>query len=75
MAEDIFNQPLLPIEGAQDFSEAESKERLKRVPKKERKKLCVVREERPSYIQKEDFRQLWSIQRRDKMRALNRKCS
>ena len=71
---DIFKEPLEPMEGVQDFSIDESFDRLKRMKKSDSERFCVVKEERPSFIEKDTWRPLWSIQRRDKMKVLGGKC-
>ncbi len=74
MAKNIFREPLEPIEGVQDFSPEASKGRINRLRISERKRFCVVKEERPSFISPRDWNQVWSIQRKDKMKILGKKC-
>ncbi len=72
---DIFREPLDPAEGLQEFSVSEAKETLGRVPKFKRGKFCVVKDIRPSWFDKREWKQTYSIQRADKMKILGRKCS
>ena len=75
MAKDIFKEPLHPIEGIQDFSKKESQARIKRLKKSARKEFCVIKEEKPAWYGRYDgWRQTYSIQRRDKMKVIGKKC-
>lgn len=75
MAKDIFKEPLHPAEGVQSFSKKESQERIKRLKKSDKKKFCVIKEEKPSwYGRYNGWKQTYSIQRKDKMKILGMKC-
>ena len=75
MAKDIFKKPLHPIEGIQDFSKKESQGKIKRLKKSERKDFCVIKEEKPSWYSPDmRWRQTYSVQRKDKMRVVGKKC-
>ena len=75
MAEDIFKEPLHAIEGIEDFSKKESQARIKRLKKSERENFCTIKEEKPSWYSPDmKWRQTYSIQRRDKMKIIGKKC-
>ena len=76
MVKDIFKEPLHRIEGFQEFRQSKAKEVIKGLPKSERKRFCVVKETKPDWYSEDmAWRQTWSVQRKDKMKVLGRKCS
>lgn len=75
MVKDIFKEPLHPIEGIQDFSKKESQDAINKLKKSERNDFCTIKDEKPSWYSKDmKWKQTYSIQRRDKMKILGKKC-
>lgn len=60
--------------GFQMYSVKELKERLFLIPKSKRKLLCIVKDERPSFMKYREWRQTYSYQEKSKVKSFGLKC-
>ena len=70
---DLTDYSLHPAEGLQYFSKKEAKDRLKYLGKS-KKEFCVVKEKKPEWYGKDKWKQVFSIQKKDKIKMFGRRC-
>ena len=63
----------LPI-GFEAYSVKELEERLPMIPKPKRKLLCIVKDQKPSFIRKSEWKQTYSFQEKSKVKSYGLSC-